>query len=72
VKTPEVVIFPIVLAACSVNHSAPSGPAAIPIGVLLLVGIAYSVKDPSVVILPICPLDSSVNHSAPSPPAVIP
>ena len=34
---------PILLAAASVNHSAPSGPAVMPAGLLLAVGIVNSV-----------------------------
>jgi hypothetical protein len=62
---------PILLPLLSVNHSAPSGPAVMPYGPLLLVGIGNSVIVPAVVIRPILLLFNSVNHSAPSGPAVI-
>ena len=70
VSTPSVVMRPILLPLSSVNHSAPSGPAVMPYGMLSAPGSAYSVISPAVVIRPILlPLDS-VNHSAPSGPAV--
>src|SRR5437773_945229 len=59
--TPAVVIFPILPSgpagggrnkAC-VNHSAPSGPAAMPVGTA---EVAYSVMTPAVVIRPIWPV----------------
>ena len=49
----------------------PSGPAAIPSGLLELVGIEYSVKAPPVVILPMLFPQASVNQMLPSVPAVI-
>ena len=67
---PAVVIRPI-LPPFSVNESAPSGPAVIPVGPLFGVGKGYSVKLPDVVTRPILLPLSSVNHSAPSGPAVI-
>src|SRR5438552_13161504 len=39
---------PILLASFSVNHSAPSGPAVIPSGRLIGVGVRYSVTDAEV------------------------
>ncbi|HUE03303.1 MAG TPA: hypothetical protein VMR62_27315 [Bryobacteraceae bacterium] len=54
------------------NQSAPSGPAVIAVGLLLLVGSGYSVTVPVVVILPIWFAPYSVNHSAPWGPAAIP
>ena len=71
---PAVVIRPIFggLAANSVNHSAPSGPAVISSGPLGFVGSGYSVIVPPVVIRPILWPFSSVNHRAPSGPTVIP
>src|SRR5207302_6074870 len=39
---PEVVIRPILFRFDSVNHSAPSGPVAIPVGRLPAVGVGYS------------------------------
>jgi hypothetical protein len=68
--TPAVVIRPIL--PPSVNHSAPSGPAVMPWGKLLAVGIINSVMTPAVVIRPILLPVFSVNHSAPSGPAVMP
>src|SRR5258708_32595645 len=62
---------PILLALVSVNHSAPSGPLAMPVGSLFGVGIENSVSTPAVVIRPIVLLTCSVNHSAPSGPAVM-
>src|SRR5258706_11976530 len=62
---------PILLAFASVNHSAPSGPAVMPLGPLLAVGIGNSVMPPAVVIRPILPLKYSVNHKAPSGPVAM-
>src|SRR6266496_3256808 len=53
VKTPAVVILPILLAPDSLNQRLPSAPAAIPSGVLLEVGMEYSVTAPAVVTRPI-------------------
>ena len=65
-------IRPIVAAPWLVNHNAPSGPEAIPVGSDTL-GSAYSVIAWLVgSIRPIELLPVSVNHSAPSGPAVIP
>jgi hypothetical protein len=80
VKLPAVVIRPI--ATKSVNHSAPSGPAVMLVGILPLAnppllgvipgnGTGYSVTTPVVVIRPILLATPSVNHSAPSGPVVI-
>ena len=66
VITPVVVIRPMLWAALSVNHNAPSEPVAMDWGMLLAVGIAYSVIVPEVVMRPILSLPPSVNHSAPS------
>jgi hypothetical protein len=67
------VIRPIWLPLDSVNHSAPSGPAAIPTEELLAVGTVNSlVTTPSGVIRPILLPENSVNHSAPSGPAAMP
>jgi len=71
VTTPAVVILPILLLDCSVNHKLPSGPAAIAKGAAP-VGVANSVTTPAVVIVPTLLLDGSVNHRLPSGPAVIP
>src|ERR1017187_584082 len=66
--SPAVVIRPILLLLDSANHSAPSGPAAIPAGQANAVGTGYSVMYPAVVIRPILSPSCSVNHSAPSGP----
>jgi len=68
---PAVVIRPILLPWCSVNQSAPSGPAVMPWGPLPGVGTVNSVMTPVVVIRPILLPLYSVNHNAPSGPAVI-
>src|SRR5258708_39577599 len=62
---------PTLLPCCSVNQSAPSGPAVIPSGKLFVVGKGYSVIAPCVVIRPILFALGSVNHNAPSCAAVI-
>ena len=49
-EVPPVVIRPILLPEYSANHSAPSGPAAMSIGLLPAVGTAYSAITPAVVI----------------------
>jgi hypothetical protein len=67
---PEIVIFPILLDALSVNHTLPSGPDVIPSG-QLPAGNEYSVTVPEVVILPILSVSRSVNHRLPSGPDVI-
>ena len=56
---------------CSVNHSAPSGPDTIVVGLLDLVGTANPVIVPVCVTSPICPLFCSTNHVLPSGPTVI-
>jgi len=70
-----VVMRPIWLPLDSVNQRAPSGPAAIPKGSPLAVGIANSVMTPAVVIFPIFeeerPERRSVNQRLPSGPAAI-
>jgi hypothetical protein len=53
------------------NHSAPSGPAVIPSGLIKAVGSEYSVIVPEVVIRSILFPLPSTNHKAPSGPAVI-
>ncbi len=67
------VILPIFFAMRSVNHSAPSGPTAMPYGSLSAVGTANSVIAPLTVIRPILLPEAadSVNHRAPSGPAVM-
>jgi hypothetical protein len=70
-KAPETVTRPMLLAN-SVNHMAPSGPAAIPNGMAPNVGTGNSVMTPEVVIRPIWSPAPSVNHELPSGPAVIP
>jgi hypothetical protein len=68
---PVVVIRPIVALRISVNHRAPSGPAAIPPGSTLGLAIGNSVTAPPVVIRPILLAPISVNHKAPSGPVAI-
>src|SRR5215831_6246264 len=65
---PVVVIRPTLLALRSVNQSAPSGPATIPVGSLCAVS-AYSVYCPLVLIRPMWAPFRRVNHRAPSGPA---
>src|SRR6266540_2629654 len=80
VMAPEVVMRPILLAYCSVNHRAPSGPSTIPPGperspnVLHRWhgGIVNSVIEPDVVMCPILLPHSSVNHRLPSGPVTMP
>ena len=69
--TPAVEMRPILLALSSVNQMLPSGPAAMPNGVLLATGRTNSVMVPFVAIRPILLPAASANHSAPSPPAAI-
>src|SRR5262249_57739096 len=74
--TPPVVMRPILLALYSVNHSAPSGPAAIPAVQAHPVATGYSViigfaGVAFVGIRPILLALYSVNHSAPSGPTAI-
>lgn len=71
VTDPSVVRRPMRSTAVSVNHSAPSGPAAIPKGPHRAVGSANPVMWPAVVILPIRCARYWVNHSAPSGPVVM-
>src|ERR1700676_5052148 len=70
VIVPTVLIRPILPPAYSANQSAPSGPAAIPTGLLLEVGIGYSVTTPALLSRPILLVANSVNQIAPSGPAV--
>ena len=63
-------IRPMVLLPALVNHSAPSGPAVMSEG-KLIVGSEKLVTPPDVVILPIDPVNSFTNHSAPSDPAAM-
>ena len=53
----------------SVNHSAPSAPAAMPDGLLSRVGVGNSVITPAVVMRPMLFVPASVNQSARSGPA---
>src|ERR1700687_4961231 len=62
---------PILLPFVSVNHSAPSDPAAMKSGSVPVAGTGYSVKAPEVVTRPILPAPHSVNQSAPSKPDVM-
>jgi hypothetical protein len=66
---PVVVMRPTVLVPLSVNHSAPSGPIAIPCGELPAAGTEYTVITPATVTRPIAA--DVVNHIAPSGPALI-
>jgi hypothetical protein len=68
---PSGVIRPIWSTACSVNQTAPSGPAVIPSGSLPGVGMPYSWTAPSMVMRPMWLLPGSVNQRAPSGPVVI-
>src|SRR5205809_52725 len=65
------VMRPILLPACSVNQRLPSGPAAIPIG-LLAVETENSVNVPLGLMRPILLPSNSVNQRLPSGPAAIP
>src|SRR6266446_2892876 len=78
VTTPLVRLMrPIWLTPFSANHRLPSGPAVMPAGLLLCVGMGNSVIVPADVIRPIrlTPFTSapvSVNHRLPSGPVVMP
>ena len=63
---------PDLVAAASVNHSAPSGPVVMPTGSAAGRGDREFGDTPPVVMRPILLARASVNHSAPSGPAVIP
>src|SRR5579871_5931214 len=67
-NVPAVVTRPILLPLFSVNQGALSLTGTIQMGLLLAVGITYSVKTPAVVIRPILLACASVNHKAPSDP----
>lgn len=71
VTPPSTVMRPMRSAAVSVNHRAPSGPAAMPNGPQPGVGRPNSSITPSVVIRPIRSARYSVNHSAPSGPGTM-
>lgn len=74
VIVPLVVILPIMpaMARFSANHRLPSGPAAIPYGCELAVGVEYStIGAPLVLIFPILLLPNSVNQRLPSGPVVM-
>jgi len=62
---------PTLLAAGSVNHSAPSGLGVMPLGTLPAVGTGNSVIKPAVVMRPILLPCCSVNHRLPSGPGVM-
>ena len=62
---------PILFPVLSVNQSAESGPATMPIAVAFAVGIGYSVMSPASVIRPILLPRLSVNHIARSGPYVM-
>src|SRR5260370_34816198 len=59
------------LVASSTNHSAPSGPIVITLGLLPAVGTSNSAISPVVVMRPMRLLAGSVNHNAPSGPVVM-
>src|SRR5262245_41011813 len=59
---------PIWFACCSVNQMRPSAPTAIPMGLLAVVGIGYSVTSPLVVTRPSLDVARSVNQRLPSGP----
>jgi hypothetical protein len=65
-----VVTRPTLSPAWLTNHSAPSGPGAIPIGVLIE-GSGKTVKTPEGVTRPTEPPVAFVNHRFPSPPAAM-
>src|SRR6516165_6739359 len=65
-------IRPTLLPASSVNQRLPSTPAAMPKGMLLWVGMGYSVTAPAGVTRPTLLPANSVNQRLPSGPAVIP
>src|SRR4051794_21138943 len=67
-----VVMRPILLPEASVNQRLPSGPAVMPAGLLLAVGIRIAEKLPLVVMRPMTFPSNSVNHRLPSEPAVMP
>ena len=67
---PAVVMRPMELLPELVNHSAPSGPAVIPIGPSMLGSLKW-VETPFVVIRPIELVASLVNQSASSEPVVV-
>src|SRR6185312_17119918 len=71
-KAPDTVIRPMRLGNGSVNHSAPSGPAAMLAGSVPGAGNGNSVITPAVVILSIAPLPASANQRFPSGPLQIP
>ena len=68
---PAAVMRPMLWVFCSVNHSAPSGPAAIPKAFVPAVGMSCSVIAPAVVMRPILLAACSVNHIAPSEPTAM-
>src|SRR3989440_11517178 len=62
------VILPICRVPSSVNHTFPSGPAAVPKGSLLACGSEYSLRLPPGLIRAMALLPASGNQSAPSAP----
>ena len=64
-------MLPILFPVSSANQIFPSGPAVIPRGVELAVGMVNSVMAPVVVILPILLVFCSVNHRFPSAPVAM-
>src|SRR4051794_20604855 len=69
---PAVVICPTSFEPVSVNHRAPSEPAAMPVGLLPGPGTTNSVIAPPGVIRPISAEPFSVNQTLPSGPAAMP
>src|SRR6266851_4203516 len=67
-----VVMRPILLAFSSTNQTLPSGPAVMPSGLLLAVGIPNVEKLPLGVMRPMALPSNSVNQRLPSEPAVMP
>ena len=67
-----VVMRPILLAFSSTNQTLPSGPAVMPSGLLLVVGIPNVEKLPLGVMRPMALPSNSVNQRLPSEPAVMP
>lgn len=71
VKVPAVVRRPILLVEFSVNQRAPSGPAVMPIGFGLAVGIVKVLKLPVVVMRPMASAPLMANRRALSEPTVM-
>ncbi len=72
VKSPAMVMRPILFASDWVNPSPPVRPAAMRAGAAPPVGTRYSVISPAIVMRPIRFALSEANHIAPSGPAAMP